>query len=215
MLSYLDAERFRLKFPAPSNLLAMIETYNRANAILLERAKQGLRNEVFLFNVDGITGEGFDEIFTSSPRQLHEVRPDHESIVMGDINCTRQTGQPFKCEKMDMNIDEFNLGLRELIPASIISIDEALVSCGEMQCKSYEIVQGEGDDILGKLTITQEPHLNHKAYTLVVLPDGAPFSFKEFRRVKGEIENGEVLFRYSYGMKVAPIKLPLDQISLN
>lgn len=204
---YLSARVFRQKYPAPPNLPALITNYDIASAILLEKAKGGLRTDVQLKETDGTSQSGYDEYFSSSPQRFREVRESHENIVVGDSNCAKKQGEAMKCAPIRWGADH-DFGLRRLVPAAIVSVEESTVPCGADDCKSYLVTQGDAAVFNDDQLITANPEANHLTVTLVVRKDGAPFSTTEAQYRRGESVGPEARYIFSYDTQVVPFELP-------
>ncbi|QGZ41037.1 hypothetical protein IP92_03643 [Pseudoduganella flava] len=205
--AFATAAEFRRLHPAPAQLEAAVAAHAAANARLVERARTGLRTDVHLVAPDGAAQEGYDEYFAAPPVRFREVRSERESIIVGDSICRKPARGTFRCENLppDMNMD---FGMRKLVPDAIMSIAQSTVACGQARCTSYEIVQAASLEENGRWLVTAEPDLNQYVLTLVVTPDGMPYSFRERERSNGKATGMDATFRYAYGTAVASFALP-------
>ncbi len=205
--SHLTAKGFRRLYPAPDNLDSLIGVRNLANSILLEKAKNGLRDDVHFMEANGRRSVGYDEFFSLSPVKFREVRENSETIVVGQVVCSRAGVERFECENTDIDIG-LNFGIHELTPEAITSIEVSSVTCGGDSCASYVIDQADVMMLLDRKFITSSPHANHNIYTLVVTRDGTPFSFREIHWADGKLDGPEATYLYSYDTTVKPFDLP-------
>jgi hypothetical protein len=207
--THVESKFFRRHFPAPENLESTLQAYHRANAVLFEKAQNGLRTKVRLLERNGKSSSGFNEYFSSTPRKYREIRETYEAILVGKVNCTKTRSDIFRCEQMesDMEVD-LDMGLRELTPGSILSIEESSVPCGENICRSYVIDQADAIVMFDRELVTTAPKLNHSIITLLVAPDGSPFQYKEIHWANGKLDGPEAQFYPVYDSKVEPFELP-------
>ncbi|SDF45553.1 MULTISPECIES: hypothetical protein [unclassified Duganella] len=207
--THLESKLFRRFFPAPENLASTLEAYQRANVVLFEKAQDGLRTKVRLLEKNGKSSSGFNEYFSSTPRKYREVRDAYETILVGKVSCTKTRNDIFRCEQgvADMEVD-LDMGLRELAPGAILSIEESSAPCGENICRSYVIDQADAIVMLDRELVTTAPNLNHSIITLLVSPDGSPFLYKEIHWANGKLDGPEAQFSPVYDSKVEPFDLP-------
>jgi hypothetical protein len=207
--THIESKIFRRHFPAPKNLEATVNAYHRANAVLFEKAQDGLRTKIRLLERNGKSSSGFNEYFSSTPRKYREIRETYESILVGKVNCTKTRNDIFRCEQMssDMEVD-LDMGLRELTPESIVSIEEASAPCGDNICRSYAIDQADAIVMLDQVLVTTAPKLNHTVITLLVAPDGSPFQYNEIHWANGKLDGPEAQFYPVYDSKVESFDLP-------
>lgn len=204
---YVTARQFRRDHPAPTNLTAFLAVYRQAGALLLERARRGLRSDVRLVDAAGTISVGYDEYFSGQPQRFHEVRDQRESVIVGKVHCARAPGAAYRCQPIDLD-DDYTFGLRKLAPDGIVTVDESAATCAGLPCTAFRIRQVRVEERAGEYFVRADPDADFHDYTLQVRADGAPFSLHEVHRVDGRSSGVEATYRYNYDAGVAPFDLP-------
>lgn len=205
---YLMADDFRSVYPAPGNLAQVVGAWNTAYDRLLDRAAGGLSSRVRLVDAGGNVTAGFDEYIRTVPKKYREVRAQYESIMVGKTHCRRTAGEPFQCKTIDVD-DDFEFVARKLVPAAIVSIDEAPVACGGEACMAYTVVQADQRMYRGEQVVGISPQSNHHVFRMVLKPDGNAFSLRESQWVGGKMQGLDATYFYTCDAAVKPFELPV------
>lgn len=205
--THVTTKIFRHYFPAPVTLDAVVSAYGAAATKLLGRAQEGLRTDVSLRDIDGAESQGYDEYFSSSPQRFREVRGATESIIVGDVSCSRKGGASFQCDKIDLG-GYYNFGLRKLVPEAIVSTKAAAADCGGETCHSYVIVQADDVEFNDARVVTAKPQSNYTRIVLMVRQDGLPYSLDEAHFADGKQDTPAASSRFAYDKKVVRFDLP-------
>jgi len=105
---------------------------------------------------------------------------------------------------------EFTLGLRELTPEMITSVEESTEPCGDKMCKSFLIHEINAETILDRLSDLKDPQSDYYLLKLVIKDDGSPFSFMESNYVDGKMTGAEAVFYFHFDAVVKPFDLPKE-----
>ena len=189
---------FRRMYAAPTDLDKVWDAYQHANAMLLTRARTGLRARVRVTDATGAVVDGYDEHFSSVPVKLREVRSNRETIFVDGTHCTRTDSAAFSCVDAEMDINVL-FGLRELTADAIVSVAES--------GSTYVIDQAAVLEVEGTSLVSTAPTLNHTVVTLVVNQHGRPVSVKEVEWVSGEI-TVQAEYVYMFDEAVQPFDVP-------
>ena len=201
--AYLSAADFRASAPEPAGLDEAIAAFDKANALLLENARDGAGAQVALVFPDASTSYGRDYFFSGPPIRLHEIRAGYESIAIGNDVCSRDIGKQWGCIQ-----DSFWIGLRPLIRDAIVSWGRGQFLCEQGTCNVYRIVQAATLKEDGNLSISSDPDANHYDFAIFTTSDGSLLMSTESRTVNGRIAEPIASFVYDFKSPVASFDLP-------
>lgn len=200
---YVPAAEFRASIPEPAGLDVAIAAFDKANAMLLEQARDGATAQVALTFPDGSTSYGRDYFFNSNPIRLHEIRAGYESIAIGNDICSRDIGKEWGCIQ-----DGFWIGLRPLIRDAIVSWSHAQFLCESGMCDGYRIIQADAQAEGTNHLIAFDPTANHYEFAIYTTTNGSLLMSSESRTVSGRIIEPIASFVYDFKSPVESFNLP-------
>ncbi len=202
--------RFRETHPLPDDATALVAMHEKADRILLDRARDGATARVELEYPDGTLGTGEDVYFTSEPQSLIERRPPYEAIVVGDRGCRREPAGPWSCDAM-----EIALGLGDIDIEHVIDIARQTVPCDDGPCDRITYFLLDIDDIdLAVISfnnatyLPRDPELNRKVRVLTARADGTPVSYSEWRERDGALVSPKATYVFDLDAAVPRPRLP-------